>query len=114
MGSLSALSDSEVAKMDTSADASDTKRPRKKRAIGLTKPQDTTPISPPPPLLRDSSTRIYILRYPLLSEQTDNKLDIVKLIRKARFNDAAKADKTDKFRENLDFISFGMISESEP
>jgi hypothetical protein len=44
----------------------------------------------------------------------DNRFDIVKLIRKARLDNAAKADETDELKENLDFVSFGMISESEP
>ena len=44
----------------------------------------------------------------------DNRFDIVRLIRKARLDNAAKADETDELRENLDFVSLGMISESEP
>ena len=44
----------------------------------------------------------------------DNRFEIVKLIRKARLDNAAKADETDELRENLDFVSLGMISESKP
>ncbi|KAJ5277573.1 PAP/25A-associated, partial [Penicillium chrysogenum] len=40
-------------------------------------------------------------------------LDVVKLIRKARLDDTAKAAETGELRENLDFISLNMITESK-
>ncbi|KAJ6094430.1 PAP/25A-associated [Penicillium canescens] len=112
--SLSALTDSAEAKMDTSNDDSDTERPRKKRAMGLDGPQGTTPISlscPPAPRWSDLDPYTAL---PPPSEPTNKMVDVVKLIRKARLDDAAKADETDEFREKLDFISLGVISESEP
>ncbi|OGE46687.1 hypothetical protein PENARI_c137G07958 [Penicillium arizonense] len=84
--------------MDTSDDASDTERLCKKRAMeaqGWSNPDPYTALPPP-------------------SQQMDNSFDIVKLIRKARLDNAAKVEETDELKENLDFVSFGMTSESEP
>ncbi|KAJ6090813.1 hypothetical protein N7499_003527 [Penicillium canescens] len=84
--------------MDTSDDAPNTEGPRKKRAMGLDEPQDTTLSPPPAPLLRDGPTRIHALRYP---HQANKWI-------------TAKVDETDELRVNLDFVSLGMISESQP
>ncbi|OGE47138.1 hypothetical protein PENARI_c060G01118 [Penicillium arizonense] len=82
--------------------------------MGLDGAQDTTLIPPPcSSALRWPNPDPYTA-LPPPSEQTNNKVDVVKLIRKARLDNVAKADETDELRENFDFISLGIISESEP
>ncbi|OGE46718.1 hypothetical protein PENARI_c129G05728 [Penicillium arizonense] len=100
--------------MDTSDDAPNTEGPRKKRAMGLDEPQDTTLSPPPCPSAQGRSNPDPCTALPPPSKQMDNRFDIVRLIRKARLGNAAKADETDELRVNLDFVSLGMISESQP
>ncbi|KAF4772519.1 hypothetical protein HAV15_012262 [Penicillium sp. str.  len=111
--SLLASSNSEETKRDTSDDDSDTERPHKKRTMSVDESQDPTPISNPcPSVLRWSNPDPYTA-IPLPSKQMNQRLDVVKLIHKPRLDDKAKAAETDELRENLDFISLSMISESE-
>lgn len=113
--SLSALSDSEEVEMDMSDDESDTEqRPRKKRAMGLDGHQDLA-LSPPPapPTTKWSNPDPYTA-LPPPSEQTNKRVDVVKLIRKARIDYAAKAAPADAVKENSDFISLGAMPDPEP
>lgn len=112
--SLSALSDSEEAEMDMSDDDSDNERPRKKRALGLDGVQDAMPsAAPAPPAPKWSNPDPYTV-LPPPSEQTNKRIDVVKLIRKARLENATKTEQTDAVKENSDFISLGMMPEPEP
>ncbi|EKV05577.1 Topoisomerase family protein TRF4, putative [Penicillium digitatum Pd1] len=105
---LSTLSDSEEAEMDMSDD-SDTERPRKRRALALDGPQDTTSAPPAPKWSNpDPYTAL-----PPPAEITNKRVDVVKLIRKARLDVAAKIDETDAVKQNSDFISLGMAIEPE-
>ncbi|KAJ6003770.1 hypothetical protein N7522_006462 [Penicillium canescens] len=72
----------EEANMDTSDDASDTDR--LSEAQGWSNPDPYTALPPS-------------------SQQMDNRFDIIKLIRKARLDNAAKADETDGLKENFDY-----------
>ncbi|KAJ5275483.1 hypothetical protein N7505_004028, partial [Penicillium chrysogenum] len=105
--SLLTSSNSEETKRDTSDDNSDTERPYKKRTI------NPTLISNPCPSVPRWSNPDPYTAIPLLSKQTNQRLDVIKLIHKLRLNDKAKAAETDELRENLDFISLSMISELE-
>ncbi|CAI7593835.1 unnamed protein product [Penicillium glandicola] len=104
---LSTLSDSEEAEMDMSDD-SDAERPRKKRAIGVDGPQETAP----PPVPKWSNPDPYTA-LPPPADITNKRVDVVKLIRKARLEIAAKTDETDAVKQNSDFISLGMADEPE-
>lgn len=105
---LSTLSDSEEAEMDMSDD-SDTERPRKRRALALDGPQDTAPAPPAPKWSNpDPYTAL-----PPPAETTNKRVDVVKLIRKARLDIAAKTNETDAVKQNSDFISLGMAFEPE-
>lgn len=105
---LSTLSDSEEAEMDMSDD-SDGERPRKRRALALDGPQETAPAPPAPKWSNpDPYTAL-----PPPAETTNKRVDVVKLIRKARLDTAAKTDETDAVKQNSDFISLGMSFEPE-
>ncbi|KAJ5269225.1 hypothetical protein N7505_004983 [Penicillium chrysogenum] len=106
---LSALSDSEEAEMDMS-DESDAERPRKRRALALDGPQETAPA--PPPVPKWSNPDPYTA-LPPPAETTNKRVDVVKLIRKARLDVAPKTDETDAVKQNSDFISLGMGFETE-
>ncbi|KAJ6184323.1 hypothetical protein N7519_005624 [Penicillium mononematosum] len=106
---LSALSDSEEAEMDMS-DESDAERPRKRRALALDGPQETAPA--PPPVPKWSNPDPYTA-LPPPAETTNKRVDVVKLIRKARLEVAPKTDETDAVKQNSDFISLGMGFETE-
>jgi non-canonical poly(A) RNA polymerase PAPD5/7 len=112
--SLSALSDSEEAEMDMSDDDSDDERPRKKRVLGVDGPQDTAPAPPPAPPVPKWSNPDPYTALPPPSDQTNKRVDVVKLIRKARLDNAAKSEGTDAVKENSDFISLGAMPEPEP
>ncbi|KAJ5178110.1 uncharacterized protein N7500_000809 [Penicillium coprophilum] len=105
---LSTLSDSEEAEMDMSDD-SDTERPRKRRAVGSDGPQEAAPA---PPVPKWSNPDPYTA-LPPPAETTNKRVDVVKLIRKARLDIAAKTDETDAVKQNSDFISLGMEPEPE-
>ncbi|KAJ6000942.1 hypothetical protein N7481_001351 [Penicillium waksmanii] len=109
--SLLASSNSKETKRDTSDDASDTERPHKKRTMSVDESQDPTPISNPCPSVPRWSNPDPYTAIPLRSKQTNQRLDVVKLIQKPRLGDKAKAAETDELRENLDFVSLSMISE---
>ncbi|KAJ5356498.1 hypothetical protein N7517_011107 [Penicillium concentricum] len=104
---LSTLSDSEEAEMDMSDD-SDTERPRKRRAVALDGPQEAVPAPVPKWSNPDPYTAL-----PPPAETTNKRVDVVKLIRKARLDIAAKTDETDAVKQNSDFISLGMAFEPE-
>ncbi|KAJ5479415.1 hypothetical protein N7530_004924 [Penicillium desertorum] len=106
---LSALSDSEEAEMDMS-DESDAERPRKRRALALDGPQETAPAPPPAPKWSNPDPYTAL---PPPAETTNKRVDVVKLIRKARLDVAQKRDETDAVKQNSDFISLGMGFETE-
>ncbi|CAG8192581.1 unnamed protein product [Penicillium olsonii] len=113
LNEVSAMSDSEEAEMDTSDSDSDNERPRKRRALGLHESQEKAPVPPPaPPATKWSNPDPYTA-LPPPSEQTNKGFDVVKLIRKARLDNAAKTTQTDAVKENSDFISLGPM-EPEP
>ncbi|CAG7969901.1 unnamed protein product [Penicillium salamii] len=112
--SLDALSDSGEAEMDTSDDDSDNERPRKRRAMGLDGQQENLPAPPPPPPATKWSNPDPYTVLPPPSEQTNKRVDVVKLIRKARLENAAKTETTDAVKDNSDFISLGPMTELEP
>lgn len=105
------------AKRDTSDDDPDPERPRKKRTMsfdGPYGPQDTTSISLPCPHAPRWSNPDPYTAIPPPSHQTNKRVDVVKLIRKARVDKTAKANGNDELKDPLDYISLGIISESEP
>lgn len=106
--SLDALSDSEEAEMDLSDSSDDESRPRKRRAIASDdKDGDSKPKPAPAPTPKWSNPDPYTA-LPPPDETTGKKLDVVKLIRKARL--AAVAPKQeDAVAENHDFISLGAL-----
>ncbi|KAJ5782769.1 hypothetical protein N7457_004543 [Penicillium paradoxum] len=106
--SLASLSDSEEAEMDMSDDSDD--RPRKKRVLGVDGSQDTIPT--PSPVPKWSNPDPYTA-LPPPSETTNKRIDVVKLIRKARLDITQKVDETDAVKQNSDFISLGMEPEPE-
>lgn len=100
--------------MDTSDDNSDAERPRKRRAMGFDGPQENTAAPPPPPAAPKWSNPDPYTALPPPSEQTNKRIDVVKLIRKARLDNAAKANENDAVKENSDFISLGAMPDPEP
>ncbi|KAJ5312266.1 hypothetical protein PENANT_c011G05972 [Penicillium antarcticum] len=112
--SLATLSDSEEVDMDTS-DSEDDERPRKRRALGLDglNDADVTRPDPPPNVPKWSNPDPYTA-LPPPDESKTPKIDFVKLIRKARLDNAAKSEKSDAVTDNQDFISLGMADEAEP
>ena len=110
----STLGDSGEAKSHASDDDdSDPERPRKKRAMSVDGLQDTPLISLPGPHAPRWSNPDPYTSIPPRSQQRNDRVDIVKLIRKSRLENAAKAGETDEVKENLDFIALGMIPETE-
>jgi non-canonical poly(A) RNA polymerase PAPD5/7 len=109
------LSDSEEAEMDLSTDedgADETSRPRKKRAVGLDGVESPAPAPPAPKWSNpDPYTAL-----PPPDESREKRVDVVKLIRKAKIAaNASKPDETNEVTENQDFISFGdMGIDDEP
>ena len=110
----STLGDSGEAKSHASDDDdSDPERPRKKRAMSVDGLQDTPLISLPGPHAPRWSNPDPYTSIPPASQQTNERVDIVKLIRNSKPDNAAKAGETDEVKENLDFIALGMIPEIE-
>ncbi|KAJ5654783.1 PAP/25A-associated [Penicillium lividum] len=82
--------------------------------MGVDGRQDIAPtLLPGPHTPRLSNPDPYI-SIPPTSQQTNDRVDTVKRIRNLRPKNAAKAGETDEVKENLDFISLGMIPETEP
>ncbi|KAJ5558719.1 hypothetical protein N7535_009402 [Penicillium sp. DV-2018c] len=106
---LASLSDSEEVEMDMSDD-SDNERPRKKRALGSDEAQGIATSSAPAPKWSNPDPYTVL---PPPAEVTNKRVDVVKLIRKARLEVASKVDETDAVRQNSDFISLGMENEPE-
>lgn len=107
---VSDLSDSDEADMDLSSDDNeghnDEAPPRKRRAV-------ETASAPPPPAPKWSNPDPYTV-LPPPDESQSKKVDVVKLIRKARVADnAAQQQKADPVASNEDFISFGSLGEDE-
>ncbi|KAJ5544446.1 hypothetical protein N7513_004701 [Penicillium frequentans] len=75
--------------------------------------QDTPPISLPGPHTPRWSNPDPYTSIPPTSQQTNERVDIVKLIRNSRPDNAAETGETDEVKENLDFIALGMIPETE-
>ncbi|OJJ02874.1 hypothetical protein ASPVEDRAFT_133301 [Aspergillus versicolor CBS 583.65] len=109
------LSDSEEAEMDVSSDENEDEdgesRPRKKRAVesNNTPVPDTAAESKPKWSNPDPYTAL-----PPPDETQNKKVDVVKLIRKARLAASEKPAKTDAVVSNEDFISLaGLVDENE-
>lgn len=109
------LSDSEEAEMDVSSDENEDEdgesRPRKKRAVesNNTPVPDTATESKPKWSNPDPYTAL-----PPPDETQNKKVDVVKLIRKARLAASEKPAKTDAVVSNEDFISLaGLVDENE-
>lgn len=109
------LSDSEEAEMDVSSDEENESRPRKKRVAESTAPtasatDDTAETKPAP---KWSNPDPYTALPPPDDSQS-KKVDVVKLIRKARLGASAQPAKTDAVVSNDDFISLaGLADEDE-
>ncbi|KAL4893368.1 hypothetical protein BDV59DRAFT_178100 [Aspergillus ambiguus] len=104
------LSDSEEADMDVSSsdEAADDSRPRKRRAV-----ESTETPAPTPPAPKWSNPDPYTA-LPPPDETQQKKVDVVKLIRKARVAAAAQPAKADPVTTNEDFISLsGLVDEEE-
>ncbi|RMJ28234.1 Topoisomerase family protein TRF4 [Aspergillus sp. HF37] len=102
------ISDSEEADMDLSSDEGhDAARPRKKRAVEA----DNAPASPAPAPKWSNPDPYTVLPPP--DESQSKKVDVVKLIRKARVANASQPVKADPVATNEDFISFGPIGGGE-
>lgn len=102
---VSDLSDSEEADMDVSTDDdNEESRPRKRRALGT----DGPPPSPPAPKWSNPDPYTSL---PPPDESQSRKVDVVKLIRKARVAEASQPVKADPVTANEDFISFGPMEE---
>lgn len=109
--SLDALSDSEEAEMDFSEDSDDENRPRKKRAVGFDGQESpkTTPLATAP-TPKWSNPDPYTALPPPDQNGLHKRVDVVKLIRKARLdNNASKQNNA--VAENHDFISLGAFEE---
>ncbi|OJJ42962.1 hypothetical protein ASPZODRAFT_75323 [Penicilliopsis zonata CBS 506.65] len=101
------LSDSDEAEMDVSSeDEDEDSRPRKKRIVEAEKPA-------PAPAPRWSNPDPYTA-LPPPDESQSKKVDVVKMIRKARLAaSASRPEDSDAVVTNEDFISFGMEDEEE-
>ncbi|KAL4900498.1 hypothetical protein BDW74DRAFT_92917 [Aspergillus multicolor] len=107
---LENLSDSEEAEMDLSSD-DEGAHPRKKRALE-SKASSGTPVEAKP-VPKWSNPDPYTALPPPDESQT-KKIDVVKLIRKARLAASAQPAKTDAVVSNEDFISLaGLVDENE-
>lgn len=111
--SLEDLSDSEEAEMDLSEDSEEDSRPAKRRAIASesdSKPLPAPP-APPPPASKWSNPDPYTA-LPPPDESQHKRLDVVKLIRKAKLQNSMKeAKEKDAVTENEDFISLGAMDD---
>ena len=106
--SVANLSDSDEAEMDLSSDdGHDAARPRKKRAVEL----DTSSV--PAPVPKWSNPDPYTV-LPPPDESQSKRVDVVKLIRKARVaSSTLQPVRVDAVSGNEDFISFGSIEEDD-
>ncbi|KAJ5553170.1 hypothetical protein N7494_002548 [Penicillium frequentans] len=109
---LDTLSDSEEAEMDFSDDSDEEARPRKRRALGSDGQNDSSVLLlPPAPTSKWSNPDPYTA-LPPPDESQHKRVDVVKLIRKARLANAAPSKQNDAVVDNQDFISLGMIDGS--
>ncbi|KAF5855498.1 hypothetical protein ETB97_009106 [Aspergillus alliaceus] len=109
--SLSNLSDSEEADMDVSSDENDGEsRPRKKRALDSNNSPAAAPTPPPAPKWSNPDPYTVL---PPPDESQAKRVDVVKLIRKARVAASAQPVKTDAVADNEDFISLGGLVDEE-
>ncbi|KKK19785.1 hypothetical protein P175DRAFT_0441046 [Aspergillus ochraceoroseus IBT 24754] len=107
------LSDSEEADMDVSSDGEEDSRPRKKRALENDDVPTPEPIVPPKPTPKWSNPDPYTA-LPPPDETRAGRVDVVKLIRKARIAASAQPAQTDAVVSNEDFISLaGLVDEEE-
>ncbi|KAL4949963.1 hypothetical protein BDW69DRAFT_65851 [Aspergillus filifer] len=107
------LSDSEEADMDVSSDDEDNEdsRPRKKRAVESNMGPAAAPAVETKPKWSNPDPYTAL---PPPDETTGKRLDVVKLIRKARLAANAQPAKTDAVASNDDFISLaGLVDEDE-
>jgi non-canonical poly(A) RNA polymerase PAPD5/7 len=109
---LDTLSDSEEAEMDFSDDSDEEARPRKRRALGSDGQTDSSVLLlPPTPTPKWSNPDPYTV-LPPPDETQHKRVDVVKLIRKARLANAAPSKQNDAVVDNQDFISLGMVDPS--
>ncbi|PYH29434.1 putative topoisomerase family protein TRF4 [Aspergillus neoniger CBS 115656] len=110
------LSDSEEADMDVSSeDEDEAAHPRKKRAVDPNNTGTATAAPAPPPAPKWSNPDPYTV-LPPPDETQGKRVDVVKLIRKARIAATAAAQSTqeDAVKTNEDFISLsGLVDEDE-
>lgn len=107
--SLDDLSDSDEADMEVSTDEEGgaDQPPRKKRAV-----EDEKPVEAPAP--KWSNPDPYTVLPPPDETQTAKKIDVVKLIRKARVAaNAGRPAAVDAVAANEDFISFGAVFDDD-
>ncbi|KAL4808470.1 hypothetical protein BDV18DRAFT_100276 [Aspergillus unguis] len=109
------LSDSEEAEMDVSSDDEEESQPRKKRALESTV---STANSAEAPVEMQSAPKWSnpdpYTALPPPDETTGKKVDVVKLIRKARLAASEQTAKPDAVVQNEDFISLaGLVDENE-
>lgn len=109
--SLDALSDSEEAEMDFSEDSEEEARPRKKRAFGLDGNNSPKPAPAPAPTPKWSNPDPYTA-LPPPDDSQHKRIDMVKLIRKARLATVEQPKKNDAVVQNEDFISLGGLDGS--
>ncbi|KAL4881407.1 hypothetical protein BJY04DRAFT_207517 [Aspergillus karnatakaensis] len=112
---LENLSDSEEAEMDVSSDEEAESRPNKKRALesNTAAAADTDTVIETQPAPKWSNPDPYTA-LPPPDESQNKKIDVVKLIRKARLQASAQPAKTDAVVSNEDFISLaGLVDEAE-
>ena len=105
------LSDSEEAEMEVSSDDEES-HPRKKRALENNTSTADAPVESKP-VPKWSNPDPYTALPPPDESQT-KKIDVVKLIRKARLAVSAQPAKTDAVVSNEDFISLaGLVDDDE-
>ncbi|KAE8152536.1 hypothetical protein BDV25DRAFT_61477 [Aspergillus avenaceus] len=107
---ISSLSDSEEADMDVSEDEDEESRPRKKRALDSTSVAAPAPEAPPAPKWSNPDPYTVL---PPPDESQSKRVDVVKLIRKARVAASASQPKLDAVADNEDFISLGGLVDEE-
>ncbi|KAL4921607.1 hypothetical protein BDW62DRAFT_113836 [Aspergillus aurantiobrunneus] len=107
------LSDSEEAEMDVSSDEDGESHPRKKRSLENITALSTDAAADSKPKPKWSNPDPYTA-LPPPDESQNKKVDVVKLIRKARLEASAQPAKTDAVVSNEDFISLaGLVDENE-
>ncbi|KAL2828754.1 topoisomerase family protein Trf4 [Aspergillus cavernicola] len=107
------LSDSEEAEMDVSSDEVEEIHPRKKRVVERNIAPTAPPVRPLPTPKWSNPDPYTALPPP--DESQNKKVDVVKLIRKARLSaSASQSAHTDAVVSNEDFISLaGLVDEDE-